>query len=199
MALGATLYLGRHAMQAEIDAWRGAAPTAAVPAEAAPLHALQPRGIGDHLPDFRLTALDGSYLEAAHYQGRLLLVNFWATWCDPCRSELPLLQRLWDRHQNDGLMVIAPAMDDPAAVRRFAEQFAISFTVAIGGEDIELTNFALGNTDGVLPYSVLVAPDGMIVERHIGQLSQATLDRWIADYLPAVGDQDAGGEKLARR
>ncbi len=196
MVLGGTLYFGRHSILAEIAAWRPE--VAAVPAgtadSATPLRTIQPRGIGDRLPDFRLAALDGSYLESSHYQGRLLLVNFWATWCDPCRSELPLLQRLWDRHQDDGLMVIAPAMDDPDAVRRFVEQFKIGFAVAIGGEDIELTNLALGNVDGVLPYSVLVAPDGMIVDRHIGQLKQAVLDRWIADHLPHAVELPAGGK-----
>lgn len=137
---------------------------------------------GAKRPDAELRRLDGSTAKLSDFDGRPLLINFWATWCPPCIEELPLLDALHQRSGADGLQVIGIALDDPAAVEKFLGELPVEFPMFLaqpGRVDLSTT---LGNANSVLPYSVLIDAEGHIAKRKFGAFSEASLREWVAGY-----------------
>lgn len=137
---------------------------------------------GAKRPDAELRRLDGSTVKLSDFDGRPLLINFWATWCPPCIEELPLLDALHQRSGADGLQVIGIALDDPAAVEKFLGEVPVEFPMFLaqpGRVDLSTT---LGNANSVLPYSVLIDAEGHIAKRKFGAFSEASLREWVAGY-----------------
>jgi thiol-disulfide isomerase/thioredoxin len=154
------------------NAWR-TAPEAGAPPEAglARLHAAR-------LPD-----LDGTPQALEQWRGKVVVVNFWATWCAPCREEIPLFVKLQKKYGERGLQFVGVAIDQPDKVRPFAAELGMNYPVLIGGADaIELTR-ALGNRAGVLPYTVIVDRDGKVRSREVGIAKEAKLDPLLASLL----------------
>lgn len=139
-------------------------------------------GLGDPRPDFRHTSVSGEWLTAAQFDGQLLLVNFWATWCAPCRREMPVLQALSEDHAGQ-LAVVGLAIDEPEAVREFVGELQISYPIAVGNADVMATQRAWGNSAGALPYTVLVDAEGIIRWQHLGEVTRAELDELLAAFL----------------
>ncbi|MGY6553685.1 MAG: TlpA family protein disulfide reductase [Wenzhouxiangella sp.] len=140
-------------------------------------------GLGDPRPDFRHGGLDGDWVKAKHFDGDLLLVNFWATWCAPCRREMPVLQDLSEAHAGD-LAVVGLAIDDLEAVRNFVSELQITYPIAVGNADVMATQRAWGNSAGALPFTVLVDREGIIRWQHLGEATREDLDAVLADFLP---------------
>lgn len=138
--------------------------------------------VGDQRPDFRHGDLSGQWVSADDFDGRLLLVNFWATWCAPCRREMPVLQDA-DRDHGENLAVIGIAVDDPGRVGDFIEELAIEYPILVGSADVLATQRAWGNTAGVLPYTVLVDRTGIIRWQHLGEVSAKELTRVLEPWL----------------
>ena len=134
-------------------------------------------------PHFSLVDLNGESHDLARYQGQLLLVNFWATWCAPCLKEIPRLQKAYERFQAQGFQVLAPALDDTAAVNDFVAAHTMSYPVTVGDQSLFKLMDAFGDTLGALPFTVLIGRDGAVLERHWGELSQETLDKFIEKHL----------------
>ncbi len=137
---------------------------------------------GAKRPDAELRRLDGSTVKLSDFDGRPLLINFWAPWCPPCIEELPLLDALHQRSGADGLQVIGIALDDPAAVEKFLGELPVEFPMFLaqpGRVDLSTT---LGNANSVLPYSVLIDAEGHIAKRKFGAFSEASLREWVAGY-----------------
>ncbi len=130
-----------------------------------------------------LTDLDGQTRTLREWQGKLLLVNFWASWCSPCRREMPMLAALREQYREQGLEILGPAMDQPEAARRAAEQLGVNYPVFAGDVDIVRAMSALGDQLGALPYSVLIGRDGRVIARHSGELQREQLQRWIDAHL----------------
>ncbi|TVS11833.1 MAG: TlpA family protein disulfide reductase [Wenzhouxiangella sp.] len=147
-----------------------------------PAPGLEGAAVGDPRPEFRHGGLDGQWVSASQFDGRLLLVNFWATWCAPCRREMPVLQAISKRHP-DQLAVVGLAIDDLEAVRDFVDELAIEYPIAVGNADIMATQRAWGNSAGALPYTVLVDQNGIIRWQHLGEVTSDELDAVLADYL----------------
>ena len=121
---------------------------------------------------------DGAALPMASFQGKPLLVNFWATWCAPCIEEMPMLDAFYREHAANGWQVVGLAIDQPSSVRKFLQRMPIRFPIGLAGlEGTELTR-SLGNDAGGLPFSVQFAADGRVLQRRIGRLSQADLKAW---------------------
>jgi len=122
----------------------------------------------------------GEVLAMAGFKGQPLLLNFWATWCPPCIEELPMIQSFWRENAPNGHQVVALAIDQPSAVRRFLERQPLGFPVGLAG--LEGTNLAksLGNAAGGLPFSVFFKADGSIWRQKMGQLSTDDLAQWRA-------------------
>ena len=120
----------------------------------------------------------GAVLSMGSFKGQPLLLNFWATWCPPCIEELPMINAFWRENAPNGHQVVALAIDQPSAVRRFLERQPLAFPVGLAG--LEGTNLAksLGNAAGGLPFTVFFNSNGSIWRQKMGQLTQADLDEW---------------------
>ncbi|GAB4182773.1 MAG: hypothetical protein Tsb002_04480 [Wenzhouxiangellaceae bacterium] len=131
--------------------------------------------LGQRRPAFRLGSITGAIHHMDDYDGHPVLINFWATWCEPCREEMPLLQQYSEQPPVADLAILGIALDDVAAVQRFAAELGINYPLLVGGPDVIAVSRDWGNARGVLPYSVLVGRDGAIRWRHFGPLDQSIL------------------------
>jgi thiol-disulfide isomerase/thioredoxin len=120
----------------------------------------------------------GKSLDMSAFKGRLLLVNFWATWCPPCVQELPLLNRFYAENSKNGWQVLGVAVDQPDAVNRFLAQMPLGFSVALAGMAGVGLSKSLGNLSGGLPFTVVIGSDGAVLHRKMGQVSLADLSAW---------------------
>lgn len=136
-------------------------------------------------PTFAVRTLAGSPLVSDSLRGRVVLVNVWATWCLPCRAEMPLLENTWQRHREAGLVVLGASVDrgDPEVVARFLRERGVTYPVAIVGGDVIA---ALGGVRGY-PTSVLIGRDGTVRHRVVGPIGPLSLEpairRALADTL----------------
>ena len=123
--------------------------------------------------------LDGQPTEMARWKDRIVVVNFWATWCPPCVEEMPDLQRVHDEYAERGVTVVGLGIDSPSALKRFRDEHLLSLPLfAAGASGSELAR-ALGNPSGALPYTILVDRKGRIVQARLGQVQPAELRRWL--------------------
>jgi thiol-disulfide isomerase/thioredoxin len=123
---------------------------------------------------------DGGKLDMQSLKGKPLLMNFWATWCPPCVDELPLLERFYSENKAKSVQMVGLAADKPEAVRTFLKKLPLSFPIGI----TDLTGIALskswGNLAGGLPFSVMLAADGRVMQRKMGKLSEDDLKIWLS-------------------
>lgn len=152
---------------------------AAAPAPAA----MSEPALPERLPAFTLDDLDGRARSSGEWDGRVIILNFWATWCAPCRKEVPHLVELQRVHGPAGLQVVGVAIDQPDAVRSFAEEYAMDYPLLIGGEDGIALAGALGNAIGALPYTVIADRQGRPVYSKRGVLELAEAERVLAPLL----------------
>jgi thiol-disulfide isomerase/thioredoxin len=153
-----------------LNAWR----TAPDPAGEAGRNAL----LRLQLPD-----LDGRPQTIGDWRGKVVVVNFWATWCGPCRDEIPLFVKLQSQYGARGLQFIGIAIDQPDKVRPFAAEFGMNFPILIGGaETIELSR-QLGNRAGVLPFTVVLGRDGGVAASAVGAAKPEKLEPLLTSLL----------------
>ena len=134
-------------------------------------------------PDFLLANLQGGNSGLADYNNKLVLLNFWATWCIPCRQEMPSMEALWNKYRAQGLVVIAIAMDEGPAQRvsLFQQKLNLSFPILLAPNDETGSVYEVSG----LPASYLIDHEGKIISRIIGSLDWASpeIDRVIAQFL----------------
>ncbi len=131
-------------------------------------------------PDFTLPQLDGQGLRLSSYRGKVVLLDFWATWCAPCREETPNLVALQQKYSPRGLQVIGVSMDDTAEPARvFYQQFHMNYPVVMGtAQTGELYGGVLG-----LPIAFLINRDGRIYAKHIGATNPGIFEKEIQSLL----------------
>jgi cytochrome c biogenesis protein CcmG/thiol:disulfide interchange protein DsbE len=135
---------------------------------------------GTPAPALRLQGLDGRPVDLAALRGRPVVVNFWATWCEPCVREFPLLRAAAAAHRPDRLTVVGVLTGDrPAAARDFVRAQHATWPVAL---DPEATTATAWGAVG-LPHTWFVRPDGTLASHQLGELTQASLDRQLAEIL----------------
>ncbi len=115
----------------------------------------------------------------SQWRGRPLVVNFWATWCPPCVEEMPDLQQVRDAYRDRGVEVIGIGIDNAAKIAAFRDKHRLTLPLLVAGVGGSDLNRALGNSDGALPYTLLIGADGRIRERHLGQVKPGQLHRWL--------------------
>ena len=128
--------------------------------------------------DLRFERPEGGSLALAELRGGPLLLNFWATWCAPCITELPLLDAFAKQQAAAGWKLVGLAVDAPTPVRRFVKERPLSFPVGLAGLEGTDLGKALGNHQGGLPFSVLFDRQGRIADRKLGALHPPDLERW---------------------
>lgn len=136
--------------------------------------------VGERYHDVALPDLDGQPRRLSEWDGRPRLLNFWATWCGPCREELPMLQRVHQDRRAHGLEVIGIALDEREAVREFVAQHSVTYLQLLETPRADDASVLYGNRRGVLPFSVLIDANGTVIATKIGAFRQAELDDWVA-------------------
>lgn len=136
-------------------------------------------GVGDVAPDVTWITPDGKPRSLSGWRGRKVLLNFWATWCGPCRREMPLLSAAAERHA-DHAVVLGIAEDTAPPVRAWLADRPVAYPVLLANEAAPGGSLSFGNTRQVLPYSVLIGTDGRILRRKMGTFSERELDEWLA-------------------
>jgi peroxiredoxin len=129
-------------------------------------------------PDFQLTALDGSTVRLTDLRGNPVVVNFWATWCEPCKEEMPDLADAAGRHQQEGLVVLGVNVkEDAGSVGSFVEDFGIDFPILLDSNGFIQDRYRANRG---LPMSFLIGSDGVIDDVFIGPVTGEDIDDWLA-------------------
>ena len=130
------------------------------------------------LPD-----MDGKSQALAQWRGKVMVVNFWATWCPPCLEEIPEFVRMQEKFGHRGLQFVGIAIDNPDKVREFAAKFRMNYPVLVGElEAIELVR-RIGNERGGLPFTVIVDREGRLIGTELGGLKEQKLTALIEPAL----------------
>jgi thiol-disulfide isomerase/thioredoxin len=150
----------------------------AAPASAA-VDVLKP---GDARADLDLVDMDGKPRHLSEWDGKLVLVNFWASWCGPCREEMPLLDAAHEKLAGRGLQVVGIAIDDADAVQDFLKDNPVRYPILLSDES-DAASLRFGDTRSVLPFSVLIGRDGKLLAQRSGNFSEAGLAHWLEPHL----------------
>jgi thiol-disulfide isomerase/thioredoxin len=135
--------------------------------------------------EFTLPDLDNRPQAVSQWRGKLVLVNFWATWCPPCREEIPLFVEFQRQYAARGLQIVGVAIDQRGPVSEFARREGMNYPQLLGGDTGLALMAELGNRTGSLPYSVVLAPDGSVSGRKLGAYQRGELESLIKQ-LPAA-------------
>ena len=142
----------------------------------------RPGSIHSAAANFSLQDINAHPLELANYRGKVVLLNFWATWCTPCRAEIPNFVQWQDSYGPQGLQIIGISMDDgPQPVREFYQQFKMNYPVAVGTDKLAQS---FGGVLG-LPVSFLIDRDGKIAAKYVGVVEIPTVEQAIKSQLQA--------------
>ncbi len=131
-------------------------------------------------PDFTLTSLDGKPLKLSDYRGKVVLLDFWATWCTPCRAEIPRFLEWQQKYGAQGLVVLGVSMDDSSKdAADYAREMKITYPLAMGTPQVA---DSYGGVLG-LPVNLLITRDGQIVNKYVGATDLAAMERQITEQL----------------
>lgn len=138
----------------------------------------------DATAGFHLKDLAGKEYTINSWPDKLLLINFWATWCPPCRKEIPGFIRLQKKYQDAGLQIVGISIDNPEAVARYWQEMKINYPLLLADTETHDLMAAFGNVRGGLPFSVLITADGEIAATRVGVYEEAELEILLPPLLP---------------
>ncbi len=141
-----------------------------------------PLQVGDVIYNFNLADLEGGQVSLQEFAGSPLIINYWATWCGPCRIEMPHLQNTFETYKDDGLVVLALDQDETTTeVKDFFDEFGLTFTPLMDDGKATSENYGVGR---ILPTSFFVNEEGKITAIHRGPMTQGQIDGYLAETLP---------------
>jgi peroxiredoxin len=130
--------------------------------------------------DLTLKDMNGADVKLADYKGKVILLNFWATWCPPCLAEIPEFIKVYDEKKGDGFAILGVSTDDtPEQLRAFASEKKVTYPLLLITPEME---DAYGPLFG-LPTSILIARDGSVCKRHFGPMSKEQLEKELKPLL----------------
>lgn len=146
-----------------------------------------PGDAGPVRPEFTLAGLDGKTYGPGAWAGKVLVLNFWATWCPPCREEIPDLMALQAAYGERGLQIVGIAIDDPKAAQEYATRLEVNYPNLVGAWDGQRVAEDYGNRIGALPFTVIVDRHGRIAYTKPGQIARDEAEAVVIPLLGAVG------------
>jgi thiol-disulfide isomerase/thioredoxin len=135
------------------------------------------------LPDFNLPDVSGELHSISEWRGKILIINFWATWCPPCREEIPEFIALQERYGAKGMQFIGIAIDDQDSVEEYMVSTKINFPILIGGVTGIALAHQLGNSVDAVPFTLVVNQQGQIIHRQPGEFSREQIMKIITPLL----------------
>jgi thiol-disulfide isomerase/thioredoxin len=161
---------------------------------------LQGGGDAGRMPDVKLAPsalytasfpdLEGKPRALGEWQGRIMVLNFWATWCPPCRDEIPAFIRVQNDYRDRGVTFVGLAADRPEPVARYAQEVGINYTILVSEDQTVGLAERAGNPQGALPYTAIVDREGRIVRNRLGPYTESQLRQVLDQVLkesPARG------------
>ncbi len=155
------------AIAAAVAIWMAIAPRDGVPTVDIAPAALQAASFADP---------EGGRHTLGQFAGKVVVLNFWATWCAPCREEMPVFVRAEARWEGRGVRFVGLANEDPRRVSRFARDMGINYPLWVGADEVGELARRLGNRLGALPYTVILDPAGRPIRSKVGAYSEAELE-----------------------
>jgi thiol-disulfide isomerase/thioredoxin len=132
--------------------------------------------------DFVIKDMNGKDVSLADYKGKVILLNFWATWCGPCKYEIPTFVELQDKYRDQGVVFLGLSVDDPVEkLKPFADQYKMNYPVLVG-LDREDVQEAFGPMWGI-PVTIMIGRDGSICKRHMGLATKEQFEKEIESLL----------------
>lgn len=135
------------------------------------------------LPEFSLPDLSGKQHSIKEWQGKVLVINFWATWCPPCLKEMPEFEAMQNEFSNRGLQFIGIALDDADPVKEFIASNKITYPILLGEDQGTKLAHDLGNIVNTVPFTVIVDKKGLVVKSHMGELIREQLLEIVTPFL----------------
>lgn len=138
--------------------------------------------IGEVAPDFGLTTLEGEGVKLSDYKGQPVILNFWATWCAPCRVEMPELEDTYQAHKDDGLVILALNREEaPEVVKEyFVDEMGLSFTALLDETGAVAESYGVFN----MPTTYFVSPEGEVKVIHRGPMNRELIEDYLAQTVP---------------
>jgi len=132
-------------------------------------------------PEFTLEDLDGNEIALSDYSGKVVFLNFWATWCGPCRHEIPDFIEAYKEYKDEGMEIIGVSLDtiSPESVLAFAKKYKINYPVAMGTEEIVKDYGPIP----AIPVTVIIDKNGNLRHRKVGPLDKKSLESWFLKLI----------------
>jgi len=137
------------------------------------------------LPD-----LAGKPVTLAAWQGKILVINFWATWCTPCRREIPGLIAIQREHAANSVQVVGIAVDQADKVQAYAKEIGINYPILVAGMEGAALSRELGNKTGALPFTVVLDRNGKLIKSHLGLITEEELGKLLGPLIADAVSSD---------
>jgi len=126
---------------------------------------------------------DGKPANSQNWRGNVLVVNFWASWCPPCVEEMPALDKIAQEYTPKNVLIVGIGIDSPSNIREFLQKTPVSYPIVLGGIEGSNLSKQMGNTQGALPYTVVINPKGKSIYTKLGKINEEELKKAINSAL----------------